>query len=161
MSAIIKVIVTILTALLTIFPHSPTLLAYHQNLTFIGRDAIADIVITAIKENDADAIVNLMSEETKERLVNPEKEVADFISMFKGDIVEAKYRNSSGGGMSNYGYAFTDIGWSYNIKTTQEAYILHISWIAVNTAEPDTVGLKGMTLFLGESASDFEVLKKL
>lgn len=157
-STITSVLLTIVTALLIVFPSSTNLKSFQQNLLFPGRDAIAYTVVTAIKEKDADAIVALMSEDMKSTIdkEDPADRTATFISQFKGEIIEVEYDGCSGGSKSNYGYAYTDWCWSYTIHTTEETYLLDIGWISVDTLEPENVGLSDLVLGTGENNFEYE-----
>lgn len=155
-STITSVLLTIVTALLIVFPSSTSLKSFQQELLFPGRDAIAYTVVTAIKEKDADAIVALMSENTKANLggEDPADRVAKFISQIKGEITDVEYYGSSGGSKSNYGYAFTDWTWDYKIYTTENVYIFAIGWVSVDTREPENIGLREM--ILGTREGDYK-----
>ena len=157
-STISSVLLTIVTALLIVFPFSPNLRWFQQNLVFPGRDAIADMVVTAIKEKDADAIVALMSEDMKSTIdkEDPADRAATFISQIKGEITDVEYVSCSSGSESNYGYAYADWCWTYIIRTTEEAYLLDIGWISVDTYEPENVGLSDLVLGTGETAFEYE-----
>ena len=61
-----KIIVAILAILLTFFPNSGFLLSNYQNLTFLGKNVITDMLVEAIKNNDADTIEGMLSQHTKE-----------------------------------------------------------------------------------------------
>ena len=139
-----KIIVTVLAVLLTFFPNSSFLLSNYQNFTFLGKDAIEDIIVEAINNNDAEAIEELLSQHTKENGENLNQKIEELIAAVDGDIIE--YYDSGNGGDGDTGHV-KDTLWSVYLKTdTGNEYQLYISWVIVNTGRPDKVGMKTMGL---------------
>ncbi len=146
-----KIIVIILAVLLTIFPNSAFLLSNYQNLSFLGEDAITDIIVEAINNNDADTIEDMLSQHTKENGENLNQKIKELIAAIDGDIIE--YYDSGNGGdgaYSNNGVSIKDKSWAIYIKTDSDSeYLVCVSWVIVNTINPDKVGMK--TIYLTDT----------
>lgn len=146
-----KIIISILVVLLTIFPDSAFLLSNYQNLTFLGDDAVTDIIIDAINNNDADTIEAMLSQHTKENGENLNSKIKELIATIDGDIIEYyDSGNGSDGAYSNNGVSIKDKSWAIYIKTDSDSeYLVCVSWVIVNTINPDKVGMK--TIYLTDT----------
>ena len=144
-----KIIVSLLAFLLTFFPNSAFLVSNHQNLSFLGKDTINDIIVEAINNDDADTIESLFSQHTKENGDNLNQKIKDLIVAIDGDIIE--YYDSGKGGdgdVSNSTGHLKDTLWALYLKTdTGNEYLLYVSWVIVNTADSSKVGMKTIGLF--------------
>ncbi|MBQ7838539.1 MAG: DUF5104 domain-containing protein [Clostridia bacterium] len=154
-----KIIVTILAVLLTIFPNSGFLLSNYQNLTFLGEDAITDTIVEAINNNDADTIEAMLSQHTKENGENLNQKIKELIAAIDGDIIEYQEHGSGGDGeYSNNGVSIKDKSWKILIKTdTGKEYLVCVSWVIVNTSNPQKVGMKTLRLI----DTDFNQIKTI
>lgn len=143
-----KIIVTILAFLLTFFPNSSFLLSNYQNFSFLGKDTINNMIVEAINNNDADTTESLLSQHTKENGENLNLKIKELIAAIDGDIIEYYDAGSGGDGEFSDGNAYVkDTLWSVYLKTdTGKEYQLYISWMIVNTANPNKVGMKTMGL---------------
>lgn len=140
-----KIIISIVSVLLILFPFSSTLLGTYQQLTFPGVQEITDDIIDAVKSNDIVAIEEMLSKERKKNMDNPKKKIAEFLQTMEGEIINAEYKSSarekdeSGGG---YVYSFRS--WIIEFETTEETYWLFVNWVRADTREPDKVGMSSM-----------------
>lgn len=143
-----KIIISILSVLLILFPFSGTLQAAYQNLSFPGRDDIVSTVCEAIRNDDAEAIEELYSKEKRESVDDLNEKLQEMLNLIDGEIVKTELwlglDNSTD--YNNYGSSFSEKGWTIRIETTLATYRLDVYWIAVDTTNPDNVGLKGLTL---------------
>ena len=154
-----KIIISILVVLLTIFPDSAFLLSNYQNLTFLGEDMITDMIVDAIKNNDADTIESMLSQHTKENGENLNQKIKGLIAVIDGDITE--YREHGGGGDGEYSdndVSIKDKSWDIYIKTDSgNEYLVCVSWIIVNTNKPEKVGMR--TIYLTDT--HYNVLSRI
>ncbi len=153
-----KIIIGIVSFLLVLFPFSSTLLATHQQLTYPGVQIISDNIINAIKSDDIQAIKDMLSEERKQNMDDPEKSISEFIKYIDGEIVDV--RQVGGGGESSEsgaGYVYKVKTWTLEVKTTQNTYRLSPTWIIADTRIPENVGMSGMVL----SDTDYNILANL
>jgi hypothetical protein len=142
-----RIIISIVSLLLVLFPFSSTLLATHQQLTFAGTQVISDNIIDAIKSNDIQAIKDMLSEERKQNMADPEKSISEFIKYIDGEIVEVSKHHLGGeSSESGAGYVYKVNTWTLEIETNQNTYWLHITWVVSDTKNPETVGMSSMTL---------------
>lgn len=144
----IKIIVSILAFLLIFFPNNSFLLSNYQQLSFLGEDAITDMIVEAIKNNDADTIEGMLSQHTKENGENLKQKIKELIGAIDGNIIEYQEHGSGGDGeYSDNGVSIKDKSWNILIKTdTNEEYLVGVSWIIVNTIHPEKVGMKTLCL---------------
>ncbi len=147
MKTINSIILTIVTALLTIFPWSGNLQGTYQQLTFPGRDVIVDSVIEAVKHKDVKAIEEMLSESSKKRSDDLSVEIKNLIDTVEGEIVNASlYGNGDGSDYSNYGVKKSNRTWKIKFETTEKTYVLYVNWIIVDSQNPENVGLSSMSL---------------
>lgn len=143
-----KIVVSILAFLLTFFPNSVFLLSNYQNLSFLGKDTINEMIVEAINNNDADTIEGLLSKHTKENAENLNQKIKDLIVAIDGDIVDYREHGSGGGGeYSDAGVSVKDENWKIHIKTdANNEYLVCVSWVIVNTNNSEKVGMKTLRL---------------
>lgn len=143
-----KIIVSILAFLLTFFPNSAFLLSNYQNLSFLGKATINDIIVEAINNDDVYTIEGLLSQHTKENGENLNQKIKELIAAIDGDIVDYREHGSGGGGeYSNSGVSVKDENWKIHIKTdTNKEYLVCVSWVIVNTNNSEKVGMKTLRL---------------
>lgn len=140
-----KIIISIVSILLILFPFSSTLLGTYQQLTFPGVQEITSDIVDAIKSNDIEAIENMLSKEAKQRMGDPQKSISEFLQTIDGEIVDA--RQVGGGGESSEsgaGYVYKVKTWTIEVKTSQNTYLLSITWIISDTRSTQHVGMSSM-----------------
>lgn len=143
-----KIIISIVSFLLVLFPFSSTLLATQQQLSFPGVQEITNDIVEAIKSNDIGAIENMLSEETKQKIEDTKKEIGAFFQTIDGQVV--KTMSIGGGGEtseSGSGYVYKVKTWGLKIETTQNTYRIMITWVIADTKWPEHCGLVGITLY--------------
>lgn len=152
-----KIIISIVSFLLVLFPFSSTLLATQQQLSFPGDQEITSDIVDAIKLNDIQAIEEMLSKEAKQRMGDPQKTIREFLQNIDNEIVGV--RQIGGGGESSEsgaGYVYKVKTWTIEVETTQKTYLLSPTWIIADTRSPQRVGMSSMLLtdtehnFLGE-----------
>ena len=82
-----KFLAIIISFLLMLFPDSGTLLVYQQQLAFPGEKAVAEEIIDAIKDKNAEALINMYSETAKSTGEITSENIEHFFGSFKGDII--------------------------------------------------------------------------
>lgn len=142
-----KVIISIVSVLLILFPFSSTLLGTYQQLTFPGVQEITNDIIDAVKSNDVAAIEEMLSEETKQNMEDPQKEISEFLQTIDGEIINAKYHSGSGEeDRSGAGYVYSFRGWIIEFETTENIYWVWVSWVRADTKSPEHCGLVGISI---------------
>lgn len=142
-----KIIISIVSFLLVLFPFSSTLSGAYQQLTFPGVHEITNDIIDAVKSNDIQAIEGMLSEEAKQRMENPQKAISEFLKAFDGEVIESRYLQSAGGETSSgMGYVYKVETWTIEIKTIKSTYWLSTTWIIADTRSPQHVGMSSMLL---------------
>lgn len=142
-----KILVSILSVLVILFPFSSFLVGTYQQLSFPGKQEITEEIIDAVKSNDIDALEKMLSERTKKNLGNPQEKIADFLQNIEGEIINAEYHSgSSEKDESGGGYVYSFRGWKIKLETTEKMYLLRVNWIRADTREPDKVGLDSLIL---------------
>lgn len=143
-----KIIIGIVSFLLVLFPFSSTLLATHQQLSFTGVQEITSDIVEAIKLNDVEAIEDMLSEETRQSIEDPQKEISIFFQAIDGEIVDV--RQVGGGGESSEsgaGYVYKVKTWGFEVETSQNTYRIMTTWVIADTRWPEHCGLVGMTIY--------------
>jgi len=142
-----KIIISIVSFLLILFPFSSTLSGAYQQLTFPGVQEITSDIIDAVKSNDIQAIEEMLSEEAKQRMENPQNVISEFLKVFDGEVIEARYLQSAGGETSSgMGYVYKVETWKIEVKTSQSTYLIWVTWVIADTRVPKEIGLAGMTV---------------
>lgn len=142
-----KILISILSVLMILFPFSSFLVGTYQQLSFPGEYVITDEIIDAVKTNDIDALEKMLSNETKKNLEDPQKEISDFLQIIDGEIIDAKYHSETGEeDQSGTGYVYSFRGWIIEFKTTENTYWVWISWVRADTKSPEHCGLVGISI---------------
>ena len=143
-----KILALIFSILLIFFPDSAFVLANYQDWSFPGTAEIQDSIVEAINNDDADAIEAMLSQYKIENGENLNQKIKNLIAAVDGEIIE--YRDNGSGGDGDYvnaGVYIKDICWDVDVKTdNDEEYLLCISWIKVNTVNPQKVGMSSLRL---------------
>ena len=143
-----KILVSILSVLVILFPFSSFLVGTYQQLSFPGEHEITDEIIDAVKSNDIDALEKMLSEETKKNLEDPQKEISDFLQTINGEIIDAKYHRGTGEeDRSGAGYVYSFRGWIIKFETTEDTYFIQVNWIRADTKSPQRVGMSSLLLY--------------
>ncbi len=142
-----KILAVIISFLLMLFPDSGTLLVYQQQLAFPGEKAVAEEIIDAIKNRDAESLINMYSEAAKSTGEITTENIERFFESFEGDVIHGDYLYADGGDHIAYGYGESHRQLRIEFKTNSETYRLYASWQIVDTENPQKVGLVQLTLF--------------
>ena len=147
-----KIILSILAFLLTIFPNSRTLLTQQQSWSFPGKSVVSQNIVDAINAGDTDALMDMMSLDTKQNMEDLRGHVEELMNAIDGEIIEGKL---GGGGYSSSesgtGQAIRKESWEWEIKTATSSYELDIYWIIVHSHAPQEVGLCSLSLYDSEN----------
>lgn len=142
-----KILISILSVLVILFPFSSFIVGTYQQLTFPGVQEITNDIIDAVKSNDIEAIEEMFSKETKNNLKDPAKEIGDFLQTIDGEIIDAKYHSGTGEeDRSGAGYVYSFRGWIIEFETTESTFWLWVSWVRADTKSPEHCGLVGMSI---------------
>lgn len=143
-----KILALIFSILLIFFPDSAFVLANYQDWSFPGKAEITDSIVEAFNNDDADAIEEMLSQQTKENGENLNQKIKEMISVVDGEIIE--YRDNGNGGDGDYvnnGVYVKYVSWDTYVKTdTSKEYVIGVSWDTVNTVNPKKVGMRTILL---------------
>lgn len=143
-----KIVVSIVSALLILFPFSSFLRGTHQQLSFQGNYEISKNIVEAINSNDIQAIEDMLSIEAKQRMEDPQKSISEFLQNFDGEFVEMGYvSGGSESSESGTGYVYKVRNWKIEVETSQGEYRLYVTWIIADTKKPKRVGMSSIVLF--------------
>ena len=146
-----KVIISIVSALLVLFPFSSTLLGTYQQLSFPGKHEITEEIINAVKTNDIDAIEKMLSKERKKNMDSPKDKIDEFLQTIEGEITKAEYKSGAREkDESGSGYVYSFRSWLIEFETTKNTYFVQVNWIRADTKSPDNVGMSSMLLYDNE-----------
>lgn len=147
-----KIIISILSVLLILFPFSGTLQAAYQNLTFPSEDVITSSIIDAVKSHDLAAIEEMFSERKKNNIGQLSAELQNMFNQIEGEITNVNYILGDGSESSKSGMGYVEKGrsWKFEIKTTTNKYFLFAGWKIIDTLEPQNVGLSSLKLMDSE-----------
>lgn len=151
-----KIIISIVSVLLILFPFSGTLRSVYQNMTFPGRDVIISDIIDAVKSEDIEALEKMFSDNKKEEIENLSEKLQTMIELIDGEIINAEFLAGLGGesSESGMGYAVHSYSWEIEFETSKSSYILLVSWVKTDTLEPENVGLVSFKLLDTENKDD-------
>lgn len=143
----VKILASIIAFLFMLFPDSGTLLIYQQQLDYPGEITVAEEIIDAIKDRDAEALINMYSEAAKNTGEITTENIEHFFDSFEGDVIYGDYLYADGGDHIAYGSGESHRQLRIEFKTIKETYRLYASWQIVDTENPQKVGLVQLTLF--------------
>lgn len=153
-----KIIVSFLTVLLMFFPDSVTLKGIYQDLTYPGEKVITERIIEAVKNDDVEAIEEMMSPYSSENVENLSKKIKTVTDAIEGNIKNAYwYSGSSDSVKKDYDSYESSRTWVIKFETDISNYKLHVTWIRANTAKPEMVGLDALSV----SDMDYNLLAEL
>lgn len=142
-----KILATIIAFLLILFPDSGTLLIYQWQLAFPGEKVVAEDIIDAIKNKDVDTLINMYSESAKSTGEVTKENLENFINAINGDIIESKYNGYDSSDKIAYGSGISTRQIKIKINTSEDTYNIFVSWVIVDTENPENVGLIQLSLF--------------
>lgn len=143
-----KIIVSFLAVLLMFFPDSVTLKGIYQDLTYPGEKVITERVIEAVKNDDVEAIEEMMSQYVKSNNENLSEDIEKLMNTIEGDINDAYwYAGSSDSVKKDYDSYESYRTWSIKFETENSVYKLNVTWVRANTNKPEKVGMSSMSLF--------------
>ena len=153
-----KIIVSFLTVLLMFFPDSVTLKGIYQDLTYPGEKVITERIIEAVKNDDVEAIEEMMSPYSSENVENLSEKIKTVTDAIEGNIKNAYwYSGSSDSVKKDYDSYESSRTWVIKFETDISNYKLHVTWIRANTAKPEMVGLDALSV----SDMDYNLLAEL
>lgn len=140
-----KILISILSVLVILFPFSSFLVGTYQQLSFPGKHEITEEIINAVKTNDIDAIEKMLSKERKKNMDSPKDKIDEFLQTIEGEITKAEYKSGAREkDESGSGYVYSFRSWIIEFETTKETYWLFVNWVRADTREPDKVGMSSM-----------------
>ncbi len=148
-----KVFLYIISFLMMIFPNSVSLQGSYQGMMYPGRATVTRNIVEAVKERDAEAIENMLSEYTKSKSDGDDVslKVQEVLAFIEGEIVKGDWDIGTYDSFKkDYDEYLSSEGWIIKLETTKAVYYLNISWIRVDTNMPEKVGMEGMTLYDSE-----------
>lgn len=142
-----KIIVSIVAILLIFFPNNKSLISLNQQYTynsFVG----AERIIEAFKNEDVDALEELMCKNIKDNVENLPEKIQSLFDAVDGEIIEATYESRGGSySGSNPGKgSITQSGVFIYITTTNNIYDISFWWETVNTYRPEETGIRAIAL---------------
>lgn len=153
----VKIIVTILTFLSTLFPTNKNLIGMRQQYEN-NPDRCVPILIKAIEENDVETLESYMCKNIKDNTDNLPGEIRKLLDCIEGDIVTIEWGYSGGGTNMKQqdGRVISQVGFEINIKTTVDDYSIGFMWEEINNFQPEETGIRLMDLI-----KDYEPYEKL
>ncbi len=144
-----KIILVIVTFLLTIFPNSVLLQGTYQGVAYPGDKVICNNIATAIESNDVEMIYEMFSDKNKDNNSKLAKQIEGLIANIDGKIItmEKSVGLGSSSEYHNYDERKESRDFVLQIKTDKQSYLLYIFWVNVDTECPEKVGLSGLNLF--------------
>jgi len=150
-----KIIISIVAILLAFFPNNKTLIGFNQQYTYnstIGAERIID----AFKNEDVDALEELMCKNIKDNVENLSDKIQSLFDTIDGEITGASYEHA--------GYSFSqnnpgkgEINQSIvriTLKTTVREYYMFVNWETVNTYQPNENGIRRIVVNTGDNYSE-------
>lgn len=142
-----KIVVIILSILLTFFPNSVSLLGAYQDATYPGEKVVTERVIEAVENGDVEAIEEMMSQYVKSNNATLSEDIKRLMSTMEGNIKEAYwYAGAHDSIIKNYDLYESYGTWVIKFETDKSDYKLHVTWIRANTDKPEMVGLSSLSL---------------
>jgi hypothetical protein len=147
-------IVGLLAFLVMLFPGCQYLQMQYQASTF-EQVAIQGSIKNAIKAKDILALEAMMCKQIKQTAPNLSDEIGGLLNVIDGTIVEFDdgigdtSRDLAGSGKRSMR------GWHYCFKTATKSYRLDVTWIIIDTRDPETMGLAAILLRDEELLQDF------
>ena len=139
-----KIIVSILTFLLMIFPNSKMLLAPYQSMTYPGEKVIIEEVMSAIEARNITALKDMMCKNIKNSVPNLTGKIGELIDCIDGDITkfEQIWGNAYYAETKSSGKKISQVSFAISITTSTKAYHLSILWEYVNNFSKDERGIR-------------------
>lgn len=143
-----RILAIVFTFLLTIFPNSSYVLGCYQTYTYPGKQVITEQVMDAIINEDIDALIGMLSEESRNNIEDLPGKFREFIDAIDGAIIEYERKPvGSASDLSNNGVRISRENWAIDMNTSNGEYRVRIYWTSVNNVRPGEVGMHGISLF--------------
>jgi len=141
-----KIIISILTFLLMLFPNWSGLLAEYQFRTF-DMDTSVSMVMDAISAKDIGTIETMMCLNIKQNILDLPDEIGKLINAIDGSIVEISpwrrnYSSTTANGRERLYFEQIKL----DFKTSEKEYSLGIMWGIVNSLAPKEIGIRRIVL---------------
>lgn len=154
-----KIIISIVSILLIFFPNNKALISYNQQITY--NSAIgAERIIEAFKNEDVDALEELMCNNIKDNVNNLPDKIQELFDAIDGEIIEATYESRGGSysGSNPKKGSITQSGVSIYITTSVGRYDIGFWWETVNTYKPEETGIRSIAIIVPDT---LELLGKI
>ena len=143
-----RILAIVFTFLLTVFPNSSYVLGCYQTYTYPGKQVITEQVMDAIINEDTDALIGMLSEESRNNIEDLPDKFREFLDAIDGEIIEYESAGGqSGSDLSNNGVRISRRSWEVDLTTENNDYRVCVYWTAVNNVNPEEVGLQGISLY--------------
>ena len=148
-----KIVLALLPILLVLFPNNPAVICIDQQINNHSGIA-APKILSAFVEKDVDALENLMCNNIKQNTEDLSSEINKMFSFIEGDVVEATYETGtySFQGNRENGKQIVQSGIQIDIITTENTYIVGVTWEAINTFQKEETGIR--RIFLLKKTTD-------
>lgn len=150
-----KIIVSIVAILLIFFPNNKSLISLNQQYTY-NSSVGAERIIEALKNEDVDALEELMCQNIKDNVENLPDKIQGLFDVVDGEIIETSYEHE--------GYSFAEsnpekgtINQSIvkiTLITTLQEYCIFVNWETVNTYQPNENGIRRISVNANENYSE-------
>ena len=140
-------IISFLAFLLTLSPHSTSLLSINQQITN-NTNVAAPKIINAIETRDVAALEAMMCLNIKQNVENLHGKIGDMLDLIEGDITDALWENRGGSyeGHQNDGRTIIQGGISIYITTTTGTYAVGVWWEDANNFAREETGIRNIGL---------------
>lgn len=139
-----RFLISILLFLLTIFPNCSGLKATYDAWSFPGRAAVSDNIMTAIKENDVEALADMLNDHYKENFKDINGRFIRIIEAIEGEIVGG---HLCVGSSSSSGPSGSSESWDIIFETTEKSYEFYVVWVISDKENPEWVGMYNIVLY--------------
>lgn len=109
-----------------------------------NHGTVMDELVEHINNNDADSIVNMFSEETKENCDTLQEDAQALIDLFDHNIVS--YDSGSGSESASTRPHKKKLHWYYTIETENDTYNMQWSYTEENDAHPEKIGFNRISV---------------
>jgi len=135
-----RIIAAIVAFFVCLFP-------FLQKPTFIGWEATANNLMSAVKENDIDALEAMMCKNIKDNVPDLPDEISNMLDAIDGEIVDFTWR-TMGGYNANHGggKSLSQKHLIINFTTSNGSYRFGMVWEYYNSFQPEEQGIRNIGL---------------
>ncbi len=113
-----------------------------------GQSKAADLIVEAIKANDADKIVAMFNAESQDGIKKLNQKIENFISTIGSDIISYDSTGSYQTDKIDVGYSYSETGFYITIITEKNIYDLTVKWITKCSSNSEKIGIRYINLLL-------------